>query len=78
LHRRVVRAFSALDTGDALDSRVGQRDRAKNETASRRLLEREPRLDDLGIFFQRSGKGGVEGDGVGSGGGHIAGNDEGQ
>jgi hypothetical protein len=57
-----IRALPALDTGKPLDLQVGEGRGTKNEPSSSCLFEREPRLDDFGILFQRARERGIERD----------------
>jgi hypothetical protein len=51
-----------LQTGKALHPQVGPRGGSENEATPRCLFEGDARLRDLGIFFERPGERGVEGE----------------
>ncbi len=53
LRVRLTRALAALDSGEALDSHVGETDRSQDEPAARSLFERYFCLDD-GRDFSRA------------------------
>ena len=60
--RRVARAFAALNANRDLHSHVWVSIRAQDQAAPGRLFQRDPRLGDLRIFFERRGESGVEGE----------------